>query len=61
MAVNVGVFWPKRGIYRKPGTAIVEFLDPIPVGMEADAFMTMVEVQVETASNALMDEAGFMA
>ena len=61
VAVNVGVFWPKRGIYRKPGTAIVEFLDPIPVGMEADAFMTMVEVQVETASNALMDEAGFMA
>lgn len=59
VAVNVGVFWPKRGIYRKPGTAIVEFLDPIQPGLPRDAFLKTLEDQIETASNRLMAEAGF--
>ena len=29
VATNVGVFWPKRGILRKPGLAVVEFLPAI--------------------------------
>lgn len=58
-ATNVGVFWPRTGIYRKPGLAVVEFLDPIEPGLDQDAFMARLERQVETASNALMREAGF--
>lgn len=33
VATNVGVFWPRRGILRKPGLAVVEFLPPIPPGL----------------------------
>lgn len=58
-ATNVGVFWPKHGIIRKPGVAVVEFLDPIAPGQEMHAFMDQVEEAVETRSDALMREAGF--
>ena len=57
VAVNVGLFWPKRGILRKPGTAIVEFLEPIPVGLDQAEFMERLETEIETNSNRLMEEA----
>ena len=59
VAANVGLFWPKRGILRKPGTAIVEFLPPIAPGMARDAFMAHLEQVVEDTSDALLREAGF--
>lgn len=59
VATNVGVFWPKRGILRKPGLAVVEFLPPITPGLPVTAFMARLESDVETHSNRLMAEAGF--
>ena len=59
VATNVGVFWPKRGILRKPGLAVVEFLPPIAPGLPVADFMTRLETEVETHSNRLMAEAGF--
>lgn len=59
VATNVGVFWPKRGILRKPGLAVVEFLDPIVPGLKVQDFMARLESDVETHSNRLMAEAGF--
>jgi 1-acyl-sn-glycerol-3-phosphate acyltransferase len=58
-ACNVGVFWPKRSLLRKPGLAVVEFLPPIPPGRKVEAFMADLEEAIETASNRLMAEAGF--
>lgn len=60
-ACNVGVFWPRRGILRKPGLAVVEFLAPIGPGHTVAEFMNTVETQIEGASNRLMAEAGFDA
>ncbi|MCC7320809.1 MAG: 1-acyl-sn-glycerol-3-phosphate acyltransferase [Rubellimicrobium sp.] len=57
VACNVGLFWPKKGIMKRPGTAIIEFLDPIPAGLSIPAFMERLEHEVESASNRLMDEA----
>jgi 1-acyl-sn-glycerol-3-phosphate acyltransferase len=59
VATNVGVFWPRRGIMRQPGTAVVEFLPPIQAGLDKATFMERLTSEVETASNALMQEAGF--
>jgi 1-acyl-sn-glycerol-3-phosphate acyltransferase len=59
VACNVGVFWPRHGIYRKPGLAIVDFLEPIKAGLKTPAFMTALEDAIETRSDALMAEAGF--
>jgi 1-acyl-sn-glycerol-3-phosphate acyltransferase len=58
-ATNVGVFWPRIGIYRKPGLAVVEFLSPIAPGRDQPDFMAELEARVEAASNRLMAEAGF--
>ena len=52
-ATNVGVFWPRHGIYRKPGTAVVEFLAPMAAGMSQADFMAHLE------TDDLMREAGF--
>lgn len=59
VATNVGLFWPKRGLLRRPGVGVVEFLDPIPPGLSRQAFMTAMEERIEGASNRLMAEAGF--
>jgi 1-acyl-sn-glycerol-3-phosphate acyltransferase len=58
-ATNVGVFWPRTGILRKPGLAVVEFLPPIAPGLPMQDFMAELEKVVETASDRLMAEAGF--
>lgn len=56
-AVNTGLFWPRTGLIRRPGVAVVEFLDPIEPGMERAEFMADLEQRIETASDQLMDEA----
>jgi 1-acyl-sn-glycerol-3-phosphate acyltransferase len=61
VATNVGVFWPKRGILRKPGLAVVEFLPVIAPGLPVPDFMARLEAEVEENSNRLMREAGFNA
>lgn len=57
-ATNVGVFWPKRGVYRKPGLAVLEFLPRIAAGKPREEFMTELEQVIEEASDKLMREAG---
>jgi len=57
-ATNVGVFWPKRGVYRKQGTAVLEFLPRIPAGLPREEFMAKMEQVIEAASDELMREAG---
>ena len=57
VATNVGYFWPRRGLYRRPGVAVVEFLDPIPPGLPRDEFMARLENMVEERSDALLQEA----
>ena len=58
-ATNVGVLWPKRGILRRRGTAVVELLPAIDPGLPVPELMRRIEREVETASERLMAEAGF--
>ncbi len=59
VATNVGVFWPRAAILRKPGRAVVEFLPRCVPGQETSRFMTNLETTIETQSDTLMREAGF--
>lgn len=61
VAVNVGVFWPRMGILKRPGHAVIEFLDPIPAGLSRQDFMDRLQSAVEGRSDALMAEAGWTA
>lgn len=60
VGTNVGVFWPKRGILRKPGLAVIEFLPPIAPGLAVADMMKSLEVAVEASSDRLLVEAGFV-
>lgn len=56
-ATNAGWFWPKKGILRRPGTAVVEFLDTLPPGLPRDEVMARMEASIEAVSNRLGDAA----
>ncbi len=58
-ATNAGVLWPKRGLYRKPGTVIIHYMAPLPAGLKLKEFMRRLETTVETESDILAQEAGF--
>ena len=59
VATNVGVFWARRSAVRYPGTAVMEFLEPIPPGLGVKEFMSKLENVIETNSDRLMVEAGY--
>ncbi|KWT64345.1 1-acyl-sn-glycerol-3-phosphate acyltransferase [Hyphomicrobium sulfonivorans] len=57
VALNSGLYWPRRQLTRYPGTIIVEILDPIPAGLSRAAFRTELQSRIEAASNRLIVEA----
>ncbi len=61
VATNVGVFWPRHGLRRDPGLAVVAFLPGIAPGLATEPFMARLEAEIEAASDRLMAEAGFRA
>lgn len=58
MALNSGMFWPRKSFFKRGGTITVEFLPPIPPGLPADEAMRRLEAALETASNRLLVPAG---
>jgi 1-acyl-sn-glycerol-3-phosphate acyltransferase len=56
VALNSGLFWPRRAFLRLPGTVVVEFLDPIPPGLDKDAFFQRLRTDIETATARLLVE-----
>ncbi|HRE60313.1 MAG TPA: lysophospholipid acyltransferase family protein [Micropepsaceae bacterium] len=59
VALNSGLYWPRKGFTRRPGKVIVEFLEPIPPGLKRAEFMSTLETRIETATDRLLAEAGF--
>ena len=57
VAVDTGLFWPRRSFLRRPGTAVVEFLPVIPAGLPRQEFQARMRDTVEAASRALAVEA----
>ncbi|WP_020083956.1 lysophospholipid acyltransferase family protein [Hyphomicrobium zavarzinii] len=56
LALNSGLFWPRRQLVRHPGTIVVEFLDPIPAGLPRKEFRAILEARLEAASQRLVEE-----
>jgi 1-acyl-sn-glycerol-3-phosphate acyltransferase len=56
VALNSGLFWPRRSFLRFPGTIRVEFLDPIPPGLDRGAFFAKLQDEIETATARLVAE-----
>ena len=58
VAVNCGVFWPKKGFPFRSGVSIIEFLPEIGPESDHATFMSELYTTIETASDALLAEAG---
>jgi 1-acyl-sn-glycerol-3-phosphate acyltransferase len=57
VALNSGLFWPRRTFLRYPGTLVVEFLDPLPPGLPRDEFLTRMRNAIEDATNRIVADA----
>jgi 1-acyl-sn-glycerol-3-phosphate acyltransferase len=56
LALNSGLYWPRRSLMRCPGTIVVEFLEPLPPGMGRKEFRETIEARLEAASARLAAE-----
>lgn len=56
VALNSGLFWGRRSFAKRPGTILVEFVQPIDPGLDRKAFMAELEQRIETATDRLIAE-----
>jgi 1-acyl-sn-glycerol-3-phosphate acyltransferase len=59
VALNSGLFWPRRTFMRNPGTIVLEFLPAIEPGLKRRDFEDELRQRIETATARLEAEAGF--
>ncbi|WP_196240245.1 lysophospholipid acyltransferase family protein [Alsobacter soli] len=56
VALNSGLFWPRRSLKHRQGTVLVEILPPLPPAMPRDAFASELQQRIEEASDRLLAE-----
>jgi 1-acyl-sn-glycerol-3-phosphate acyltransferase len=54
IALNSGLFWPRRQFLRYPGTITVEILDPIAPGLPIEEFFERLQRELEAATARLI-------
>lgn len=57
VALNAGVYWPRRSLAIRPGKIVMEFLEPIAPGLDKDEFMKRLQAAIEPATARLVAEA----
>lgn len=57
VALNSGMFWPRRSFMKHPGTIVLEFLPPIEPGLDRRAFERALRERIEPATHRLEAEA----
>lgn len=61
VALNSGLFWPRREFLKKSGTVIIEFLPQITENLDRKTFMAKLENSIETKTRKLEIEGGFVS
>ena len=57
VALNSGLFWPRRSLRMRPGTITVRFCPPIAPGLSRRQFMGDLEASIEPAARQLVEMA----
>ncbi|TVR98423.1 MAG: 1-acyl-sn-glycerol-3-phosphate acyltransferase [Rhodospirillales bacterium] len=57
VALNSGLFWGRRQLRKRAGVITLEFLPPLPAGLDRDGVMDELRRRIETASERLRREA----
>jgi 1-acyl-sn-glycerol-3-phosphate acyltransferase len=52
------MFWRRSAFRRCPGTITIEFLPPMPRGLDRDGFLAELTMRIETATDRLCGSAG---
>lgn len=56
IALNSGLYWPRRSFMRYPGIVQIEVLDAIPPGRDREIFFAGLEQTIETATARLVEQ-----
>ncbi len=56
VALNSGLFWGRRAFLKRPGRIVLEFLPPIPPGLDRRAAMAQLQERIEEATGRLCRE-----
>lgn len=56
IALNSGLFWPRRSLKHRKGTILVEILPPLPPDMPREEFAAVLQARIEEASDRLLAE-----
>lgn len=57
VALNSGLFWPRKLMHKQPGIITVEYLEPIEPGLDRKIFMSKLAARIEPATARLEAEA----
>jgi 1-acyl-sn-glycerol-3-phosphate acyltransferase len=54
VALNSGLYWGRKAFNKKSGRILIQYLPPIPPGLDRKAFMAELEQRLEPAANKLL-------
>ena len=54
VALNTGVFWGRKSMFKQPGMIVIDIQPAIPAGLERDHFMDVLQNTINTASTNLL-------
>lgn len=54
VALNTGLYWPRRSLAIHPGTVTIAFLEPIMPGLDKQTFLQLLEERIEAATAELI-------
>lgn len=56
VAHNAGLFWGRNSFIKKPGLITLEFLEPIPPGLDKKTFLATLQNRIENSAGRLHNE-----
>jgi 1-acyl-sn-glycerol-3-phosphate acyltransferase len=56
IALNSGLFWPRRSLTHRRGTILLACLEPIIAGLDPDVFTRELKARIESATDSLIAE-----
>ena len=57
LALNTGCYWKNKGMVKRPGKVVFEFLEPIEPGLKRQEFMEKLQTAIESGTAKLVEEA----
>ncbi|KJS36876.1 MAG: acyl-phosphate glycerol 3-phosphate acyltransferase [Rhodospirillaceae bacterium BRH_c57] len=50
VALNTGMFWPRKSFLKRPGEVVVRIMPPLPPGLDKKVFLETLRTEIDTAT-----------